>query len=398
MKLRRSVYFFVVLLSINLAWAQCPTTSGFGGTTLSSTQTEPEAGETCTLTGNFTQGSYFNDPTLTVEGELIIDGNLSMLDEITLLPGATLTITGTLTINSDAILNISAGATVNAVNIENGGWLSSDGGRETSGTVAGTINVTGNFNNNDGGNITVNDGGEINVVGTFTNDAGSTLIVDDGGAVDAGTFTDDGGTESISGSDTDCLNDGCCGACSGGDSVVPVELIDFMATLDINDYCILEWSTATEVNNEGFVIERAVIGSGGDQEFVALGFVEGEGTSTRINEYRFTDPSINESSYYRLKQMDFDGNYEYSPIVFVEFQNQFNPKLFPNPYSESINIQGISNSFSYVIYDLKGHLMDRQTDVSKRDLSASLTSLTKGTYLLSITSGLNNFKTKIVKE
>ena len=97
---------------------------------------------------------------------------------------------------------------------------------------------------------------------------------------------------------------------------------------------ILTWSTATELNNYGFEIQRRVSVS----EFVTVAFIKGNGTTAEKNEYSFTDKNLDAGKYsYRLKQVDLDGKFEYSNTIEVEvspvlvysleqnFSNPFNP-------------------------------------------------------------------------
>jgi plastocyanin len=120
--------------------------------------------------------------------------------------------------------------------------------------------------------------------------------------------------------------------------LIPVELTSFTASANINSV-ELNWSTATELNNSGFEIERAFLGS----EFEKVGFVQGYGTSTETHLYSFVDQNLAAGSYaYRLKQVDLDGSYEYSNIVnvdiitLVEFELSQN---YPNPFNPSTTIK-----------------------------------------------------------
>ncbi|MGB5846864.1 MAG: hypothetical protein WBH40_00160, partial [Ignavibacteriaceae bacterium] len=99
------------------------------------------------------------------------------------------------------------------------------------------------------------------------------------------------------------------------DLFIPVELTSFTAETSENEI-ILNWTTATELNNQGFEIERK---SGA--EFVKIGFVEGHSTTTEKQNYQYIDKisDINATSLcYRLKQIDYDGSYEYSDEVLVD--------------------------------------------------------------------------------
>ncbi len=96
-------------------------------------------------------------------------------------------------------------------------------------------------------------------------------------------------------------------------SVVPVELTSFTASVNERNVT-LNWTTATETNNQGFEIERNS-GNG----FENVGYVAGFGTSAEPHSYSFTDASVNEGTHsYRLKQLDFDGTFEYFDAIEVE--------------------------------------------------------------------------------
>jgi len=99
---------------------------------------------------------------------------------------------------------------------------------------------------------------------------------------------------------------------SGG-CAVPVELISFTASA-LNNQVSLEWSTASELNNHYFEIEKSLDG----KEFTTIGRVEGNGNSRSIIDYNFIDYNLSKTSYYRLKQVDFDGQFEYSDIVAIK--------------------------------------------------------------------------------
>ena len=121
------------------------------------------------------------------------------------------------------------------------------------------------------------------------------------------------------------------------DVIVPVELTSFTANTDKNDV-ILTWNTATEVNNQGFEIQRKT-----SSEYERVGFVEGKGTTTEVQNYFFRDKDLLSGAYtYRLKQMDFDGSFAYSDEVEIEIDQ---PSVFylgqnyPNPFNPSTNIK-----------------------------------------------------------
>jgi len=119
---------------------------------------------------------------------------------------------------------------------------------------------------------------------------------------------------------------------------LPVELVSFSA--NINDTkVILNWLTATEVNNYGFEVQRSVKNGKWD----VLGFVEGSGNSNSPKEYNFIDSEVNSAGTYsyRLKQIDNDGTYEFSKVIEVNFGSPIKFELsqnYPNPFNPSTTI------------------------------------------------------------
>lgn len=117
---------------------------------------------------------------------------------------------------------------------------------------------------------------------------------------------------------------------------LPVEFVEFDAEL-IDDYVLLNWQTASEVNNEKFIIEKSFDG----ENWFAIAEVKGAGNSNSILNYSTIDNSVIEASqYYRLTQVDFDGKQEKSKIVEVSktFDKAFELNVFPNPIQNEVNI------------------------------------------------------------
>ncbi|GIV26649.1 MAG: hypothetical protein KatS3mg027_0463 [Bacteroidia bacterium] len=126
----------------------------------------------------------------------------------------------------------------------------------------------------------------------------------------------------------------------GGTNPLPIELVDFTG-YPRDGYVELYWKTATQINNDYFVLEKSKDGSNWQQLVV----VKGAGTSYVPMEYIETDMQPYEGfNYYRLKQVDYDGSYTYSKIIAVEYKRiakSIEPVLYPNPVErgQSLNIQ-----------------------------------------------------------
>jgi hypothetical protein len=119
--------------------------------------------------------------------------------------------------------------------------------------------------------------------------------------------------------------------------IVPVELISFAHRI-VNGKVILDWVTATELNNLGFEIQRSL----DNNVFVTIGFVKGIGNSNTIQYYSFSDEGIAGTVYYRLKQVDYNGSYNYSQVIAVDGVTVSTIQLeqnYPNPFNPSTTIK-----------------------------------------------------------
>ena len=114
---------------------------------------------------------------------------------------------------------------------------------------------------------------------------------------------------------------------------LPIDLISFNGELE-KDNVYLSWTTASEIGNEYFTIERQEL-----SEWVEVGRVNGAGYSNDILNYNFIDEHITEGIYYyRLKQTDFDGQYTYSDIVLINYKPEYEFSVFPNPSMGTISL------------------------------------------------------------
>ena len=117
---------------------------------------------------------------------------------------------------------------------------------------------------------------------------------------------------------------------------LPVELINFYGRL-LNKQIELKWITASELNNLGFEIQKSNNGI----DWQIIDFVDGRGTTSEVNEYNYIDTNpFSGINYYRLKQLDYDGAFEFSKVIAIEYKSpEKEIQVFPNPSNKFINIQ-----------------------------------------------------------
>ena len=162
--------------------------------------------------------------------------------------------------------------------------------------------------------------------------------------------------------------------------VLPIELIEFNG-ISQDDHSKLYWQTATEINNDYFILEK----SADALAWRDIAKIDGAGNSTQINNYSFNDYELlPEMMYYRLKQVDFDGKKTYSQIVTLHYTNNTGGfAIFPNPSKGIYTIKTNATILSYDITDNLGQLVHTGTS-SLFDISM----LANGVYFIKIK--LNN--------
>jgi hypothetical protein len=187
-------------------------------------------------------------------------------------------------------------------------------------------------------------------------------------------------------------------------TIVPVELTSFAASVT-GSSVVLNWSTATEVNNYGFEIER----SSDNQSWVTIGYKEGKGTTSEVQNYLYSDDISGISSeklYYRLKQIDFNGTATYYDAV--EVVNNFAPDVFvmdqnyPNPFNPSTRISfGIpeKSSVSLRIFNSIGEevalLANGVYEAGTYTFSFDASKLPSGNYIYTLQAGSNVISRKM---
>ncbi len=197
-------------------------------------------------------------------------------------------------------------------------------------------------------------------------------------------------------------------------TVLPVELVSFAGSIR-NGTVLLQWKTATEVNNFGFEVERKKVSgftsqvSGvsssivkpetSNEQWHRIAFVDGAGTSNNAHEYSYTDRSLSAGTYsFRLKQIDRDGKFEYSTEVIVTVTNvpQHSTLMqnYPNPFNPSTTIRFTLASPEYVILTVHNALGQTVSTASEGMMNAGAhevqfdaATLSSGTYFYTLTAG-----------
>jgi len=190
------------------------------------------------------------------------------------------------------------------------------------------------------------------------------------------------------------------------DWALPVELSSFVSLVSRNNVT-LNWTTNAEVNNSAFEVERSVAG---ENSWTLKGTVAGSGNSSEPVSYSFIDKGLQHGSYnYRLKQIDFNGNFKYYLLdndVVVSAANGFDlSQNFPNPFNPTTRIEysipegGI---VKLLIYDINGRqisqLLNEYKSAGYYNINFDGSNLSSGIYFykLQLESGANTF-TRIMK-
>lgn len=176
---------------------------------------------------------------------------------------------------------------------------------------------------------------------------------------------------------------------------LPVELTGFTASV-VNQNVNLNWITATELNNAGFEVQRTMVSDNPDWK--VLGFVNGNGTSSNQHFYAFTDHNLSAGKYlYRLKQIDFNGTYQFSDELEVNFIGADKFELsqnYPNPFNPATIISFTISNRQFVtlkIYDILGNevesLVNDYREPGTYNINFSAAGLPSGVYIYKIQAG-----------
>ena len=182
---------------------------------------------------------------------------------------------------------------------------------------------------------------------------------------------------------------------------LPVELVDFRAKEDKkNASVVLTWNTVSEINNKHFEVQRSADG----RVFKTVGIVKGNGTSTKTISYKFVDAQPIATAYYRLKQVDFAGDYSYTDIVLVELTKAQTAEVaaYPTVAKNEITLRfkGFeSQSGTFNVFNAQGRLVySEEVDLSNKMAYKSLNvaKFNNGIYTIVISDNANNITTNFV--
>jgi len=178
---------------------------------------------------------------------------------------------------------------------------------------------------------------------------------------------------------------------------IPVELVSFTAEVNDNNV-LLSWVTASEINNQGFQVERRETKDERSGDWNNIGYINGKGTTTEQQAYSYTDKNLTAGKYlYRLTQLDFDGSFEYSKIVEIEVKIPFEFFLsqnYPNPFNPGTQIKYSIKEAGLVqlrVYDILGkeiaNLVNTNKEAGDYSVDFNAAQLPSGIYVYRMQSG-----------
>jgi hypothetical protein len=191
------------------------------------------------------------------------------------------------------------------------------------------------------------------------------------------------------------------GNSNGG--ALPVKLISFEAKAVDNKYIQLDWATSVEIDNKGFEVQR----SEDAKEFTRIGWVDGHGTTTEMQNYAYEDNTVlaNIKYYYRLRQQDFDGKEDYSMVRYASIKGEGSLEIsdfVPNPASQNtaVNIKSDSDMEAYLEFvNMMGQVVKRGTIQINKGTHLRMfevNELANGTYMVVITTNGGKYTKRLM--
>lgn len=187
-------------------------------------------------------------------------------------------------------------------------------------------------------------------------------------------------------------------------AVLTVQLISFEGVLK-NNAVVLNWKTATEINNKGWEIEKVFASSNNPFVWQKIGFVAAQVAGTN---YSITDDNViaGNTYQYRLKQIDLDGTVKYSNVITIKFQKNGNADLqiFPNPVKANASLQftvSVAGNVQALLFNQQGQLIEKLLNENLQqgvyNKTIHLNNLPKGNYVLQLITGNQLIAKELVK-
>lgn len=177
--------------------------------------------------------------------------------------------------------------------------------------------------------------------------------------------------------------------------VLPVNLTNFTGVKKDGGN-LLKWSTASEQNSNRFEVQRSETGT----NFNTIGTIPASANCNNIRQYQFSDNQLLSGAsvyYYRLKMIDIDGNFKYSPVVFIKNNSIGIVTIYPNPVKEKMIVNATGKTFLNTeasLTDVNGEVLLR-IFLNQPSTQINLSQYSKGIYILRLSDGST---TKIIKE
>jgi len=182
------------------------------------------------------------------------------------------------------------------------------------------------------------------------------------------------------------------------DIALPVELMNFEAEKRRNKVD-LNWVTSIEINNDYFEIQRSLDG----EKFDFIGKEDGQGTTFETSYYEFSDRHpFDGLNYYRLKQVDLNGDFTYTKIVSIEYkEGNHAVAVYPNPFEESVTVQisseeqSATSAVTIEIFDVYGRFIKSfQQPQDAANVTLDLSGLSNGAYILKVSDNYRSLHTE----
>jgi len=180
-------------------------------------------------------------------------------------------------------------------------------------------------------------------------------------------------------------------------TALPITLVSFSAKIQPDNSVLLNWETTNETNNKYFGVERSEDGS----DFTQIGEVKGSGTTGLVQDYSFNDPNPPLGmNYYRLRQVDIDGHFTFSPVVAVQIQSSIAFRILPNPVHDllTVNIGGVPEDGGlFRIMDMSGKLLMEVNAMPNNTQQIDVSKFPSGPYILQYLTIKHTYTTRFLK-